>query len=191
MTEEEKNNIFNNLKNKSIGNNKKVKANFIKTKVLIGVSVLTTIATMLTACSINFSNEKENNSIGHQKIEYLEENGITSTELISFEKLRTISLLNENNLNNYTETSAGRHYENTYTDYMKVSDLDDSYIHGFYLLSDDESVDEMCKGLGYSDFEDYMKKNNYVDENNNIDKEIWNYENMKVVVPIMTQGRQK
>ena len=65
------------------------------------------------------------------------------------------------------------------------------YIHGFYLLADDESVDEMCKGLGYVNWEDYMIKNNYVNENNEIDKSIWDYENMKVVVPIMVQGRQK
>ena len=42
-----------------------------------------------------------------------------------------------------------------------INDLDDSYVYTFYSVSNDKSVEEFVKGLGYINFNESLKKNKH------------------------------
>ena len=186
--------IYDNLKKNSIGKEKKAKANFIKQKVVLTISMISIVTTLLTACAPTATIErtKDPSTVeAYQISEMLEENNISSMQVTTFQKGRVVELLTQHGFTDFTDTGNKRHYNYTYSDYEQIKELDESYLYGFYILADLESFNEMVKSMGYKDLEDFLIQHNYVDELGNPDTYEWNIQNMQEIIPIMVQRRSK
>lgn len=88
-------------------------------------------------------------------------------EIEAYERESLFKLLDQYNFNNYDENINGtRNYHYSAEDYQIIDELDESYLYSFYLNTDDNTFVEVLKLLGYSDLDDFLEKNRYLDDNN-------------------------
>ncbi len=154
--------MYKNTLNNSIGRDKKVHDSRIHRRVALGVSFLTLLLTFsassLIGCSKNFKNDLNNGgeTIAEESEKYY---GYSITEISLYEQSRLKKLLEEYNLTDYTQNGIERrNYNYTADDYKKIKELDETYLGGAYALFNKKSLDELCKALGYADFNDFLEK---------------------------------
>ena len=195
MTEEERQEILANMKDKSIGSEKKAKADFFKKKIIMTVSALALASTLLTACGHlplkDISQIQQMLEETDDFEQYVIDNDIDLNEITLQQKIKIIALLEEYGLTEFTVERIKRHYEYTSEDYKQIKELDDYYLSCFYKLADRESFDVMLKAMGYSDLDDFLLKNGYIDKNGKPDRQQWFEENVRRTFEMKEQGRQK
>ena len=144
-----------------------------KTTVVAFLSV----AMLCTACigpGQSNHNEKSSSEIeAEYKFLIDDESGYSADEVGVFEKLRAMDLLNENQMFDYERKTLQRDYHYTAEDYAKIKGLDETYLYGFYILSNEEDANEMVKALGFENLDDYMIQKGYVDEDGNPSRDEW------------------
>lgn len=190
------------LKKNSIGSEKKCKD--VRKKIIINSSIAAIVLTFALTCfvgtnktinkirnDININNDINN----HDKI-----SSISNVEYISgyrvydikiYSKLRVNDLLLQYNYTNYQTENNRRIYNYTAIDYSKIEELDESYLYGFYIHTDSKTLDEVCISLGYQSLQDYLTKNNYVDESGKIDFIKWENESLKYMANYMNEQTKK
>ena len=199
MTEEERQEILSNMKDKSIGSEKKAKAGFFKKKIIMTISALALASTLLTACGYNSNKEATYSSSSVVTTNYqredvyamASENDLTMQQISNHQIARVLALLEEYGFTNYTSDGLKRHYNYTYSDYQRISEMDDSYLYGFYSIADRESFEEMLKGLGYTDLDDFLVQNGYIKQSGKPDATLWFQQSVIKSIREMTEGRQK
>jgi len=183
--------IFEKLKQKSIGKDKRVRNKRTKIKATLkkSVAVLVSVMSAATIVGCNLSNKKSNNSSKNEtKIVQTvdkEWNGYTYYEITNYECNRLDETLSINGLTDYELNGGNRVYNYTANDYSKVHELNESYVRSFYLMTDSNTVDQFCISQGYQNFSDYMMKNGYTnsDGSNNISD--WYENDLEVMSKIM------
>lgn len=144
-------------------------------KVAIETLVLVFIASSLMGCTGQFvKNNNDNINLDvTESYTFVKEFEHSSYEITMYQVNRVYDLLNSYNLNDFSYNGNKKHYNYTSEDFKKIKELDESYLYGFYLVSDRETLNEVCISLGYNDIKDYLIKNNYVDKDNNPDVNVW------------------
>ena len=95
-------------------------------------------------------------------------------EIEAYERETLYNLLDKYNLTNYKENINGtRNYYYTASNYEKINELDETYLYSFYLNTDEITFNAVLNSLGYSDLDDFLKKNEYLDEENNPSIKVW------------------
>ena len=98
----------------------------------------------------------------------LESYGYSIANITDYGKLIVKGMLKDNGFTDYyTNEENERHYNYTAEDYKSMPNFDERYLYSLYLVVDDYTIDEFTKSLGYEDLEDYLIKNDYVDEEGN------------------------
>ena len=183
MNEDKFMSIYVQLKENSIGPEKKCKYNKKTVGTILKSSVLSLTALLccsgIVGCKKHSMNQKPTNNVDVTKNELSETEkstkyNYTEREIKLYEKTRTLKLLESNNMNEYTfnEKTMRREYAYTATDYLKIIELDDTYLLGFYNLADTYTVTEVCKALGYENLNSYLISTGY-NNNGNPDKISW------------------
>lgn len=160
-------NVFNKMKENSIGTTKKAKS----TRKRISVTLKKSVATMLTiltaatfvGCNSKNKNKdytKETYSINSMTLDD-QFNGFTYDEIVSYEKNRVDELMTSYDLTDYTIINGKREYNYTVDDYKNMYALNDSYLRGFTYLTTDKTVNDITNVLGYENLADYMEKKGY------------------------------
>lgn len=190
--------IYKKTLNNSVGREKKCfyAKNIKKTvnKIALQTLILVFIASSLMGCTAQLAknNDLNNTNLNESEnyttvVEF--EHG--AYEITMYQVNRVYDLLNSYNLNNFSYNGNKKHYNCSSEDFMKIEELDESYLYGFYLVSDRETLNEVCKVLGYEDIKDYLVKNNYVDKDNNPDVNVWYEYNKANIDKIMSQEHQR
>ena len=172
MSEEELKEIYENARKNSVGRDKVSSAIRYKTQAVLKKSmavVLTLFIAMGCAgCGIAHNTSVTNNDTRIERdYSYMEdeESGYTAAEISVYEKLRAMDLMDDNNMDDFDVGNGVRDYHYVASDYADVEGLDESYLYGFYILTNEEDANEMAIALGYKSLDDYMIQNN--DERNN------------------------
>ena len=185
--------LFNKIKENSIGSNKKSSNKF--TKKSISKNIITTLMTVFIATSIVGCAKTDDVNSLMTEIEYYavdEQYGYSETELKKYAMERLDAILEEHNLNDYTKDQDKlRDYNHTADEYSMINGLDDTYVYTFYSISNDRSVEEFVKGLGYTDFNDYLTKHNYLKEDGNINLRKWHQEHIINLAKIKSEEDAK
>lgn len=185
--------MYEKLKENSIGPQKKC---LDKRKKVILNSSIAAIALIFTlTCSIGINKKIEKTiskiSSNHDKtssmsnVDYI--SGYRVYDVKTYSKLRVNDLLLQYNYTDYKVDNNRRVYNYTFSDYSKIEELNESYIYGFYNFTDFKTLDEVCISLGYSNFQDYLIKNSYVDEMGNVDLIKWENEQLIQMVNYMSE----
>jgi hypothetical protein len=175
MSKEE---LFNKLKENSIGPEKRIQKRF--TKKSISKKVFLSLISLFIAISMTGCIKDNNtNSIFTDSAYFsiYDDYGYTDSELEDFGIDRLDKLLDDNNLNNYTKENRLREYNNTHDQYSMIEGLDESYVLSFYAVSSKESTEEFVKGLGYDSLNDYLEKHHYLKEDGKTNMRKWYREN--------------
>lgn len=174
--------IYNKLREESIGNTKRCNYKS-KGKIQILKRAFLSITALLCcagAVGCNKINEQPKSIVESESQSFessdLECNGYQYSRILTFSKIRSKELLDNNGLTEYyfDTDSLTSIYSYTATDYEKIDGLDESYIFGFYNLSDHNTVDEVCKALGYEGFYDYLNTNDLGSEFDWRSSEVYN-----------------
>lgn len=183
--------MYDNLKNKSIGNNKRVKKNKKTVKAILKISIATMLSTMALASFVGCTSISREYNPEDYKIVIDTYSGYKPSEIINYEKLRVNDIMQAYGMEDYSIDGIRKNYHYSSSDYEKIIELDETYIHGFYMYSDMNTVTEVCKSLGYDNLTDYLIKNNYVDENGMPSEAKWEEENLEKIGSIMDGKREK
>lgn len=81
-------------------------------------------------------------------------------------------VLEDNNID-YYNYETGEYVSNSVDDYKKIKDLSDENLIGYYELLGKNESEKVVKALGYASWDDYLIKNNYVDDYGNPDLYGW------------------
>jgi len=162
-------------------------------KIAIETLLLVFIASSLMGCTGQFAlNNNVSSMDNKESYTTTVERKYSYYEIASFEKNRVYGLMEDNGLTDFIHKGNDKHYNYTAEDFKKIKELDESYLYGFYMVADRETLDEVCKALGYTDIKDYLIKNNYVDKENNPDVNVWYDSNLVNIQKIMSeQGIQR
>lgn len=170
------NEVFENIVNNSIGNEKKCKKKFrvkeITTKISLPIILAFTVATSLTGCFFKSVPSKVDlavSEVGKISDKYPFNLG----DIRMYEKVRLYDLLDEKGVTNFSEKYAFRDYGCSAEDYRKIPELDDSYLYAMYSTSSEEDANTLAQALGYSSLDDYLIKNGFVDESGKPSIKYW------------------
>lgn len=175
MTEEQKKQIFDNLKRNSIGNDKRSANKRYHKNLILKISLASIMITFLSACSTGISKEVNlnNEAIMEENISK-EYSGFSKDEVELAEVSNVTYLLkNRNMLDNFNYTEDG--YEASYTKevYARINELDDSNLHGFYLFATKDTFNTILNSQGYKDINDFLITKGYIDNNGKPSLEMW------------------
>lgn len=210
MKEDKYKEMYEKLKKSSIGKDKKCQANRFKQRVTLKIALSTILASLCTVCLAGCKNNDNyyNNSNNSNSTTYVTENTnqentndysyssntYSPSEISRYQRLRVNELMTNYNMTDYTkdpENNRRRIYNYTSDDYKQIKELDETYIYGFYLLADTNTVDNVCNALGYSNLYTYLTVNNYVDEAGQPDVEKWYDANTITINNIMIEQSEK
>lgn len=207
MKEDKYKQMYKKLKESSIGKHKKCRANRFKQHVTLKVALSTILATLCATCIVGCKNNNnhynKNNNSNHTTYvtEYnntnsysVSNNTYSPSEISRYQKLRVNELMTNYDMTDYTkdpDNNRRRIYNYTSDDYKKIKELDETYIYGFYLLADTNTVDNVCDALGYSNLYSYLTVNNYVDGQGEPDVEKWYDANTITINNIMIEQSEK
>lgn len=180
--------MFNKSLNNSIGNEKKVKKQFIKKKfVQIPLAILagTIIAISVTGCGL-LPNATKGQDVYDQYMNISQEYGVSVSDVNKYQVDRLYELLDKNNINKYENNGPYRKYYATEDDYKMVEGLDESYLCTLYITSGRDAANEMAKSLGFENLDDFLIKNNYTDKNGNANYRLWTAANSVYMAKQMT-----
>lgn len=209
--------LFKKLVDNSVGNEKKCQNNRIIKKVILNLSldalIMAFAVTSLTGCGDAIRKEspkitdtsKDDYSYSAMTPSFKEEfdemiekdnfNGYTTYEIRTYETLRAKEILNNNDLTEYgsfiTENGFKRKYNYKAEDYEKISELDETYLYGMYMVTHQETLNEILKSLGYENLDDFLLKNNYTDVNGNPSIKVWQSMDLVQMSEIMAQMTRK
>ncbi len=177
-------NIFEKMKAKSIGINKRVKNKRIKIKATLKRSIATFLtilaASSMVGCNVK-NNEKNSTKSSTSYSMDKEWNGYTYDEITNYELKRLDETLSSNGLTEYEMKGGNRVYNYTAQDYGKVPEFNDSYVRSFYIMTDSNTVDQFCMSQGYQNFTDYMDKNGYINSDGSKDISKWYDDSLEAV----------
>ena len=184
--------LYENLKKNSIGNEKKCKAvKYIKKGTLrVGITVLISAFTIgvLSGCNIHEdyfnNNDNENNHSSYEQT-LNDYNGFSIVEIRNYEMLRADDLFSNNGFHSYSMEGTKRKYNYKSSDYKRIKELDETYLYGIYLNTNSSTFNEVLQALGYSDLEDYLIKNNYVNKNGEPSTMAWSNADLEKMSQLM------
>lgn len=190
MSTEELNNIYENTKKNSIGNEKKSQANrtrrSIPLKITVGVLVATLALSGLTGCTLKKDYTNNTQTEQTQTIEYQNEyNGYKDTEIGIYERLRFNDLMEKYNFTDYEMKDNKKNYNYTSEDFKTITELDETYLYAAYTITTKETFNNILNALGYTNFEEFLVSNGYVNESNEPDLMVWCIKNMEEISLIM------
>lgn len=207
MKEIEYQKMYEQLKKSSIGTHKRCHAKRFKQRVTLKVALSTILATLCATCIVGCKNNNnhynKNNNSNHTTYvtEYnntnsysVSNNTYSLSEISRYQKLRVNELMTNYDMTDYTkdpDNNRRRIYHYSSDDYKKITELDDTYIYGFYLLADTNTVDNVCDALGYSNLYTYLTVNNYVDDKGSPSVDKWYDANTIVIQNIMSEQSEK
>lgn len=207
MKEQTYQKMYEQLKKSSIGNHKRCRAKRFKQRVTLKVALSTILATLCATCIVGCKNNNnhynKNNNSNHTTYvtEYnntnnysVSNNTYSPSETSRYQKLRVNELMTNYDMTDYTkdpDNNRRRIYNYSSDDYKKITELDDTYIYGFYLLADTNTVDNVCDALGYSNLYTYLTVNNYVDDKGSPSVDKWYDANTIVIQSIMSEQSEK
>lgn len=165
--------IFTNLKNNSIGINKRSSNKRNLKKVILNASMASILITFLSGCSVGLKNSNSNNYTNDKIVEESNLYGYEKGFLKQVEKENAIRLLKHNNLTEYKIVDGKRQYNYSVDDYKNIYRLTDSYLHGFYLLTTKETFNKVLNARGYEDLNEFLINNGYVNEQGQPDINLW------------------
>lgn len=187
MTEQEFKDIYEKLKNNSIGEEKKSSNKRIKVQATLkkGIAAFLSVFAIssMVGCGMHVksNDEKDNNSVVSLWDINGTWNGYSYDQIVDFEENRVKEVLEINHMEDYTKEGHRRNYKYTADDYKKVIEFDESYIGGFYHLTDTYSLDQFCASRGYENFHDYLEKNGYTTEDGKDNLEKWQADNLEKI----------
>ena len=126
---------------------------------------------------IETRNEIERTTIKPKEDLEFEYNGYSLSDIQAYETIRFYNLMRKNGLTDYTQIGFSMDYNYTAEDYKKMKGLDETYLYTIYRKTHD--LDEFLEALGYSSLDEYLLKNNYVDEYGKPSTTYWRIETAK------------
>ena len=72
----------------------------------------------------------------------------------------------------------------------KIEELDETYLYASYIATTKETFMNILTSLGYENLEDFLIKNEYVDENGKGSIYVWCIKNMEEMSLIMKQATE-
>lgn len=165
-------------------------------KVATVTLLLTFMASSLTGCMGNIKNlnpteeTQITSSDSQNQNDDIKINGFEPYYIFNFERARVFELLEAYNLTEFEFVSAKRDYKYTSEDYKKIIELDESYLYGFYVTTTRETLNEVCKSLGYENIEDFLNTKGYVDKNGKPSVSAWYDHNIQEITSIMEEAQQ-
>lgn len=189
MIDKDYDRIFAKLKKNSIGVSKRVKNKRIKIKASLKRGVATFLSIMTVAsmagCGLlkQYDPEKHKTSKSWNITDTW--NGYTYDEINNYEEARLDKVLSDYNMTDYTKNGYKRSYNYTAKDYMNVVELDETYMHGFYHMTDSYTVNQFCISQGYKNFEDYLGKNGYTNSDGKTDINKWIADDLEIMSKMM------
>lgn len=158
------NNIYENFKKNSIGENQVQKVSDIKKKkvVIKSLALLLSIFLVVSGCALDlFKNFKP--SAGQTKDHFTYDDTVVCNNLFIY--------IDDLNSRMYL---AGLNPEENHTveEYKKLT-LTDQDVFSRYLYIGEDKTENIIKALGYNGWNDYLIKQNCVDENNEPDFYLW------------------
>lgn len=186
--------IYINLKENSIGSKKKCPNTRTTKKLSLKIPLSIVTAALLSTCAIGIKTSINNNEekTTNTKIEYTYDYyGYSTNEIYCYEKLRSSNLLKDNGFTDYTIVDNKVDYKYTAEDYKQIEDLNETYLYGFYIYTNEKSINEISKALGYNDLKDYLISNNHIDENGKESITEWRIHDLGVIGKIMSEAATK
>lgn len=153
--------IYNNCKQKSINkdvNKLKINKQKITKNSLIAII---TIATSMSFCACSNKND-------------IAMHNYTLTNILEAQQT-----LEDNNLM-YYDSETGENIGHSIEEYKQIKDLNDDNLLGYYELLGKDETEKIIKALGYSDWDDYLIKNNYTDSSGNPDFDKWEQTTLEI-----------
>ena len=197
MSKEELEKIYENAKENSIGSEKKSSAKREKKTVNMKITIVALASLLavssLTGCVFKTPEKpiKESVSIT-ETFEYQNEyNGYSDTEIGIYERLRLGDLLEANGFTDYKMEGQKKSYNYTAEDFKKIEDLDETYLDASYIATTKETFNNILTSLGYENLEDFLIKNEYVDENGKASIYVWCIKNMEEMSLIMKNATEE
>ena len=124
--------------------------------------------------------------VEHLELEY---NGYSLSDIQAYETIRFYNLMRKNGLTDYTQIGFSMDYNYTAEDYKKMKGLDETYLYTIYRKTHD--LDEFLEALGYSSLDEYLLKNNYVDEYGKPSTTYWRIETAKEISQMMLEESKR
>jgi len=168
------NEFYQKILQNSVGREKRSKFKLYSQKVILKVALsvltLTLVAYGLAGCKSYQPNIDSNNNKPTYSTEETKDddkyNGFSILEIITYRKLRTETLLYHSDCNEYVLNGNKRSYNYKAEDFQKIEGLDETYLYGFYSLTDDSTFTEILKALGYSTLDEFLIQNKFVNRDN-------------------------
>ena len=170
------------IKNNSIGTEKKSK--LVKYKKIIKKSILLSMITLLLIvcvciCKNNFINlnieQEESISSTYEKLDYNEIGTyILYTNDFIFEDLEKYGILGKENV--------------TPEDYKRIEGLNEDQLIYYYITYGKDASEKVVQALGYQEWDDFLQKNEHVNEKGEPDIAEWVYEEYQKINDIMEMG---
>ena len=178
--------IYNRLKENSIGSDKICEDKRYKRQCKLNKTIALLMCTLATCAvvrsyskSINMTPVNIHNEATVQietdtyKPVYFIEYDYDIYEMTIIEMKRLDSLLEKSGLTEYTRDGKLRNYNYTVADYQKIEGLDESYISAFSCVANEKSLNEFLKVFGYENIESYVRSKGFVDNKGNVDITSW------------------
>lgn len=193
--------IYENMKNNSVGSEKRCNNKKIKKRVKLNITLATIVGTIIISGVVGLNAKSKKDFLTYDEYKQTEDYkeyqkkygtyGYSNKEIINYEIARSINLLEENNMTDYEQKAYGiKQYNYTVEDYKKIDKLDESYLFGFYRATNQSTFSEILITLGYSSLDDFLLKNNYVDENGNPSVNEWMTYELNSTAKIMYESEE-
>lgn len=188
--------LYEKLKNNSIGEEKISNSKRTRKQVLLRVS-LTTLASVILMTSLVGCGYQKNNNYNQTNTttesEYIfDDRGYTTGEITGFRKGRVYELMKDNGYQDY-EVNNGmqRDYGLSVDQIKELSGLDESYMYGFYCVTTPNMAEKVAIALGYKNIDDYVIIHGYIDENGNPDYREWMHHDKENMVNLLFELEQE
>lgn len=183
--------ILTNMEKNSIGNEKKTKLSGIKRKTALVTSIVSLTLVFSTICGcIKDNNYNNNNMNNYNVIETTRNYDYDYNEIVVNDLMKEISSDVRFKMV-LSDVDMSENYENnTVEDYKKVMDLEKEDLIGFYYLTSmsDIETEKVIQALGYEDWNDFLIKNNYVDQENKPNKAVWRNDEKQRIYNVYTNS---
>lgn len=188
--------IYKNMKNNSIGNDKKCSYKKVTKKAKLKrtiASILTIlIISTFSGCYLKSSKDRNLSSETQQtEITNLFSSDFDVNELIAFEETRAIELLKDNGFSDFDIIGFKREYNYTVDEFKEISGLDNTYLYGLYAVTTNNTFDKILKSLDYENLDDFLTQNNYVNNKNQPSVKVWNYRRLGEMRQIMENEKME
>ena len=198
MSDDKLLNIYEQLKNNSIGTEKVSKYNKRNAGTILKSTILSLTALLCMAGAVGCKNEVNNNTkssdvLVQETDDYVpsivRRHNYKNSDIILYEEVRVNHLMESYNLTDYYSLGDGikRTYNYSKDVYEKMNDLDETYISGFYYLCDMSTVNTVCNALGYKDLKAYIVEKGFVNDNGEANISGWLWDELDSMSDVMYQ----